>query len=157
MKTIIAGKILVHKAVVFKMVPDKHRGGLNNGCMSGRQRLKPGGPKGVNTRNMGTIYNAIQLSDNQDFNCRSRKYTGFVERKSKSNDPSHQHECHRKCEKRSRYAPGMEMGVFLVSADASYGTHVPHGWWPHGKRSLSATASVLPGLRWVCEVCVVAR
>ncbi|XP_062716101.1 uncharacterized protein LOC134291842 isoform X1 [Aedes albopictus] len=70
MKTIIAGKILVHKAVVFKMVPDKHRGGLNNGCMSGRQRLKPGGPKGVNTRNMGTIYNAIQLSDNQDFNCR---------------------------------------------------------------------------------------
>lgn len=53
--------------VATKMVPtNKRRGGFNNG-MPGRPRFKPGGPKAMNARNMGAMFNANQLGDNPGF------------------------------------------------------------------------------------------
>lgn len=54
--------------VATKMVPNnKRRGGFNNGGMPGRPRFKPGGPKALNARNMGAMFNANQLGDNPGF------------------------------------------------------------------------------------------
>lgn len=52
--------------VATKMVPNKRRGGFNNG-MPGRPRFKPGGPKPLSARNMGAMFNANQLGDNPGF------------------------------------------------------------------------------------------
>lgn len=53
--------------VATKMVPNKRRGGFNNGMPIVRPRFKPGGPKPLHVQNSGVLFNANQLDDNPGF------------------------------------------------------------------------------------------